>query len=125
MRNFGKAAGGGRRHASREAMPMPAEVTVVKKRQTAVLVDLSGTGARLSGPDLPEEGEIVSLTVDCVRAFGTVAWVRDGACGVQFDAPLLPFEVKRLQREITNATITYGGIEDKVSVEDWVARLAS
>lgn len=124
MRSFGRAVGGGRRHASREAMPMPAEVTVVKKRQAAALVDLSSTGARLSGPDLPVEDEIVSLTVDCVRAFGRVAWVREGQCGVQFDSPLLPFEVKRLQRETSGATITYRGVEQKMSVDAWVAGLA-
>jgi hypothetical protein len=124
MRTFGKAAGGGRRQASRDAMPMPAEVTIVKKRRTAALVDLSSTGARLRGFDLPGEGEIVSLTLDCVRAFGSVAWVREGECGVEFEAPLLPFEVKRLQRANGDATLSYRGVEQKMCIDDWVASLA-
>lgn len=120
MRIFGKAIGGGRRQSSREAMPMPALVNSVRKSQVVVLGNLSATGARFRGSDLPGEGERVSLIVDCVRAVGTVAWARDGECGVEFDSALLPFEAERLRRQFTTATVTYRSVDERLALDELI-----
>lgn len=110
MRSFGKAIGGGRRRASRDPLPMAAMVHKVEKRQIAVLVDFSSTGARLRGTGLPPEGEQVEVNIDTVRTRGIVAWAHEGLCGVAFDPPLPHFEVDRLHRELaTIATIGFAG----------------
>jgi hypothetical protein len=110
MRTVGKALGGGRRRASREPLPMAAMVSKVERRQVAVLVDFSTTGARLRGTALPPQGEKVEVDIDTVKARGTVAWADQGLCGVAFDAPLPRFEVERLKRELASiATIAFSG----------------
>lgn len=110
MRTFGRALGGGRRRALREALPMAAVVNKVERRQVAMLVDFSSTGARLRGTALPPAGEAVEVNIDTVKARGNVAWAGDGLCGVAFDAPLPRFEVERLKRELaTVATIAFSG----------------
>ena len=124
MRSFGKAVGGGRRGASREPLPMAAVVSRVEPRQSAVLIDLSTTGARLRGSGLPPMGEAVSVTIDGMRAVGTVAWSDHELCGVAFDAPLAKFEVERLKRDATAASLGYGGVEGKLALDDWISGLA-
>ena len=125
MRSFGKALGGGRRRASREPLPVPAVVSKVEQRQVAMLVDFSSTGARLRGTALPPAGQAVEVTIDTVRAFGTVAWGEPGLCGVSFDAPLPRFEVERLRRDLAAvATLTFSTLEEKLSAEDWVNGVA-
>ena len=115
---FGKAIGGGRRRASREPLPVPAVLSRIEQRQLAVLVDFSSTGARLQGPQLPPVGEPVSLLIDCVRTYGTVAWTDDDLCGVAFDAPLARFEFDRLQRGAKTAMLSFGSVETKIEVQD-------
>ena len=121
---FGKAIGGGRRRVAREPLPVPAVVSRIEQRQVAALVDFSSTGARLQGSQLPPVGEPVSLLIDCVRAFGTVAWAEKDLCGVAFDAPLARFEVDRLRRDAKDATLSFGRVEEKLAVQDWMNGLA-
>ena len=118
MHRFGKSKGGGRRRAPREALPMPAVLSTIRTNRLAVLVDLSATGAKLGGPGLPAAGEALSLKIDCVRAFGIVAWSEDGHCGVQFDPPLPSFEVDRLRRDMSSATLTYS-LDERIAMDEW------
>lgn len=125
---FGKAVGGGRRGATREPLPLAAVVSRAEPRQSAVLVDLSSSGARLRGSGLPPVGEAVSVNVDGMHALGFVAWAEDDLCGVAFDAPLSRFEIDRLRRDaaraaVATATLGFGGMEEKLSVEDWISGL--
>lgn len=124
MTAFGKCGGGGRRRASREELPLAAVVGTTKENRVMVLVDLSTTGARLRGPALPHAGEALTLKIDCVRAFGLVAWSEHGECGVEFDAPILPFEVDRLRCEAKLATLTCGSVEQRMALDDWVTGMA-
>jgi hypothetical protein len=121
---FGKSGGGGRRQASRETLRMPALVSTVELTRMAVLADVSATGARLRGSGLPSAGESVSLRMDCVRAFGIVAWSEAGQCGVEFDPPLPEFEVERLRREVKVATLTSAGLEATLALQDWSSGFA-
>jgi hypothetical protein len=123
MRKFGKSRGGGRRRAPREALPMPAVVSTIRTNRLAVLVDVSATGAKLGGSGLPNPGEALSLKIDCVRTFGIVAWSEDGHCGVEFDPPLPSFEVDRLRRNMTNATLTYS-LDERIAMDDWAGGVA-
>lgn len=121
---FGRSSGGGRRRASRKTLPMPALVSTVQQTRMAVLVDLSATGARLRGSGLPRPEDAVSLRMDCVRAFGIVAWSEAGECGVAFDPPLPDFEVERLRREVKVATLTSDGLEETLALQDWSSGVA-
>jgi hypothetical protein len=119
MHQFGKCGGGGRRRARREDLPMPALVSTISDNRVLALVNLSSTGARLRGSKLPPKGEAMSLKIDYVRAFGVVAWSRNGECGVEFDSPIQSFEVRRLRGEVKSATLSGGGVEQQLALEDW------
>jgi hypothetical protein len=116
---FGKRFGGGRRVAAREKLPLPAVVSTIENSIVAELVDLSSTGARLRGEDLPTAGTLLCLMLDCVRAFGCVAWSTDDECGVSFEEPLANFELSRLRREVTLASLVWRNVDERLAARDW------
>ena len=117
MSAFGKRQGGGRRAAPRENLPLIAVFTTRTRSHAARLVDLSATGARLKGDDLPPPDEDLILAVENVSAYGVVKWRRLGFCGIEFDAPLPPLAVHSLER----AVLTARGLppEIKAAMDDW------
>jgi hypothetical protein len=118
MSAFGKSKGGGRRSASRATAPLVAIITTLQGSHSAVLVDLSATGARLQGPRLPGRGEELFVTVDDVVGFGAVAWSRGNERGVAFDPPLAPSEEQRLRSKIKE---TVGLPPDmRAAFDNWV-----
>jgi hypothetical protein len=119
MRIFGKKIGGGRRAASREKFPLPAVLSTVENSALAELVDLSMTGARLKGAHLPSPGAAVSLRLDCVHVFGTVAWLQEEECGISFDVPLANFEFARLRREVAVASVVWSSVDERIAARDW------
>ena len=103
MNNFGKQQGGGRRSAARSTAPLMAMLTTLSGSRSAVLSDVSSTGARFRASDLPEMGEELQMRIDRVQAFGTVVWSEHGECGVVFDAPLHPSEEGALRQTLSAA----------------------
>lgn len=122
MGSFGKCKGGGRRSAPRRAAPLIAVLTTLTGSHDAQLIDISRTGARLSGNDLPNEGDELIVTVGGVRAFGCVAWQHDGECGIAFDGPLPAMDVERVRHDAANG----GGLtpDQRAAFEDWTLGLA-
>jgi len=119
MQAFGKCEGGGRRTAGRAAASLVAVITTSTQSWPVSLVDLSCSGARLRGRDLPAPGDYISLSIDSIRAFGTVAWSECGECGLDFDAPLMPFEVERLAQRGSAAGRIHLSLEERVALEEW------
>ena len=118
MNAFGKCAGGGRRAAPREVAPLMAVYTTVTKTHSALLVDVSCSGARLRTPDLPGEGDELFITIGKVKAFGTVAWVRSDQFAMAFDEPLAADELQTLRQ---NVRTSFGFSPDvKAAIDDWV-----
>jgi PilZ domain len=93
MQKFGKKEGGGRRRAAREEAPLTAVITTLTCSHSALVVDVSCTGARLRGDELPSKGQEMILSVEKLRTFGIVVWSRRGECGVRFDPPLEPLDI--------------------------------
>lgn len=88
MSAFGKRVGGGRRSSARASAPLMAVLTTLVGSRSAVLADVSSTGARVRGPDLPCMGEELVINIERVQAFGEVVWSDSGECGIVFDPPL-------------------------------------
>lgn len=120
MRAFGKSNGGGRRGAARGLAPLPAVFMTIGRSAKAAVIDISCTGVRLRGRDLPSRGEEMELKVEEVRVFGIVAWAEDGECGIAFDAPLMPFEVDRLRRKAGVPRLATLSVEDRIALESWL-----
>ncbi|WP_246167383.1 PilZ domain-containing protein [Sphingomonas piscis] len=67
--------------------------------RTVELGDVSATGARLHGQDLPKVGDELFLRIRKVETFGRVVW-REGDCaGVAFDEPLTASELNVVRSE--------------------------
>ena len=120
--SFGKSNGGGRRFARREMAPVLVSYSTLTGNCSAVLVDVSRTGARLSGDNLPAAGEELVVTMDRLRSFATVAWSGDGQCGLAFDMPLPPEEIHRLKQSVAAAAAW--APEVRAAYEDWRAGAA-
>lgn len=99
MGAFGKAVGGGRRSAPRQKGSQAASLSTLSRIHHGRLVDLSPSGARISGSDLPESGQDAWLRIGTYKLFGSVRWVGETECGVEFLEPLSPLDVRRLLAE--------------------------
>ncbi len=82
---------------------MVAVVRTLSKTHSAILIDISRTGARLRGDRLPDEGQELILSVENLRSFGSVAWKRHGECGVAFDESLPALEVEVIRHKASAA----------------------
>jgi hypothetical protein len=97
MRKFGASQAMGRRSVPRTQAPTIAVLSVDAAHYHATIVDISRTGARLCGDDLPVVGDQVTFGADKVNAVGAVVWRDLGACAVEFDTPIAISEVQRLR----------------------------
>lgn len=122
MSVFGKCVGGGRRSAARMDVPLVAVVTTLHESRSAIVVDVSATGAKLRGTNLPKSAEDLFLTVEGIVVFGTVAWEENDERGVAFDAPLAPRDEALLKRKVDEAR----GLppELKAAFDDWAVGFA-
>lgn len=124
MKTFGRRSGGGRRKSARVAAPLPALVETLTSAETAVLVDVSHTGARLRGARLPDVGEELLLTAERVQALGTVAWSEDDERGVQFEEPISRHQLAVLRHDGTVACFSKITPEERIALRDWNTGLA-
>lgn len=116
---FGKSQGGGRRRSARSDAALLVGLSTLADDFRASIVNLSHTGARFSGPDLPNEGEDLMIRASRVQAFGRVIWKQANECGVAFDTPLDEDDVAAL-REAANLPSGIGlSAEEKAALEDW------
>ena len=122
MSTFGKRKGGGRRSAARLSAPLIAVVTTFSTTRSAILVDVSATGAKLRGRNLPGLSEELFVTIDGTMAFATVAWEDGEECGVAFDSPLKPADELRLRKKVAQASCLPP--EFRHAFEDWTQGLA-
>ena len=96
MPNFGRRIDGptGRRRARREDVVLAGSAITRAASRAVVVTDVSPTGAKLIGRQLPAEGADVLLTVGGVELFGEIAWLRHDECGIAFE--------EQLEREVTD-----------------------
>ena len=122
MGTFGKCKGGGRRLAGRTAAPLIAVVTTLKESHSAILKDVSATGARVCGRGLPPVGAELFLTIEQVVAFGKVVRAEDNERGIAFDEPLSALDEQFLQQKVADAR----GLppEIRAALDDWSLGLA-
>jgi hypothetical protein len=125
MGAFGKCGGGGRRSAARSRAPLIVVLTTVTKSYSAVLVDISSTGARVRGDMLPARGEDVIFRVGRVQMFGSIVWRDRIGCGIMFDEAINAVEVKQVMREAIVAQKWGLTPEQGAALEDWESGFAN
>ncbi len=122
MKIFGKSHGGGRRSAPREKAPLFALFSTITRSHRAIVVDISATGARLRGTDLPGTGDLLEVSIDGLRAFASIIWSDGRQCGIAFESPLTSAEVERLRQKVT----AVAGLSPqlKAALDDWMTGFA-
>ena len=122
MSVFGKCQGGGRRGAPRGNYPCIIVYRTLLRSDSAVLIDVSSTGARLRGERLPGQGEDLVVNIEGNSTFATVAWSDDGQCGLTFDAPLPAAVLAAIEKKVTRAR----GLPPQMiaALDDWQGGIA-
>ena len=97
MRSFGVSQARGRRSVPRAHAPLTVQISTRAGDCPTALVDISRTGARLSGESLPRMGEQVVLKAEKIQAAAVIVWCEAGSCAIEFDTPIAVSEVKMLR----------------------------
>lgn len=97
MRTLGTCIVRGRRSVPRVQTPLMAKLYTPVANHSAILTDLSRTGARLRGETLPGLGKQLIFQAAKVRVAGEVAWVSGDERGVEFDTPIAADEVNHIR----------------------------
>ncbi len=118
---FGKRLDGvgGRRIAAREPVLLPVRITTVSASVGADVINISCTGAKLRGSNLPDEGADLLVRVGPVDVLATVVWRCGEVCGVTFDGEIGEADVAQLRRETRWASVTKLSPEERLAAEDW------
>ena len=101
MSNFGKRIDGpsGRRRNRREPVVLAASAMAPGTSRSVIVTDVSPTGAKLQGRELPGAGANVLVTVGEMELFASVAWTRFNECGITFEAQLSDEVMDHLKAE--------------------------
>lgn len=126
MPMFGKRIDGvdGRRSAVREPMLLSAAILTLNRSFSAIVVNVSATGARLRGCGDVGQGDDLWIKVGVVDVLATVAWADEGLCGVTFDVALNDADLDHLRREAKNTLVTRLTPEERIAALDWIAGMA-
>ena len=118
---FGKRVDeiGGHRRAVRDVVMRRASIITTVKSRSVDLIDLSLTGAKLRGDDLPPEGQEVLLRLGSLEAFGAIVWSDDAQCGVSFDVPLTQNVLDWVARERGPSSLLDLSPDELLGAEDW------
>lgn len=123
---FGKRIDGvgGHRIAPREPVLLPVWISTVSASWTVDVVNVSRTGAKLRGHELPAKGTDLLVRVGPIDVLATVVWHCSDACGVTFDQPVSEADVAQLRRENRWASVTKLSPEERLAAEDWLTGFA-
>ncbi len=92
--SFGKL---GNRGMARLEMAVEGGLVLPERRAQCRVENVSRTGCRLQMTDLPRVGSTVLIRIERVEALGTVAWIRNGRCGIKFSSPIPVESLSRLR----------------------------
>lgn len=114
----------GRRSEPRAYLVLPASTEALSGHRQVTLLDVSRTGARLQGRNLPEVGKEIVLKCGGVEAFGCVAWAVSERCGLHFEEPIGGRDLvalRALATQTDEAQMTYA---ERQAAADWASGLA-
>lgn len=77
-----------RRAAARRAIFVAGSAVTIHGSRSVVVENLSASGARVRGRNLPKKGKQILIWMEGLDVLGSVAWARSDECGVRFDVSL-------------------------------------
>lgn len=86
---------------------------------------MSGTGLRLSGPNLPAAAQDVELRLGPLSAFGTTVWASAGECGIAFDVPLSELDLVLIKEKAApQAPNEQLALDEQIALEHWATGIS-
>lgn len=95
-----------RRAARRKRMMLVAKLATPTATYDVIIRDVSATGARVEGRDLPGAGRTVRLTRGTFAAYGRLVWINGSSGGLEWDEPFDEDELIEALRGIPAAPCT-------------------
>jgi hypothetical protein len=86
-----------RRRSKRDKLAIAMSLYSIAQSRVVSMVDVSQSGARIAGHNLPQAGKDVLLKIDDVELFGTIVRVSESEAAMKFDRPIGPGELERLR----------------------------
>lgn len=83
----------------REQVMLAGSALAPTRSRTIIVCDLSPSGARLAGRDLPPAGDDVLIKVGSSDMLARVAWQTADHAGVEFEEPLADATIVAMKRE--------------------------
>ncbi|WAT17872.1 PilZ domain-containing protein [Aurantiacibacter sp. MUD11] len=127
MSGFGRkriGRSGNQRACERADVALPANLHTSVHRHPVDLTDVSATGAQVISERVPALGSFVQLQVRGSTVFGTVAWARQGSCGIEFDKALDPATVEMFRTADRKAARLGLSPDDLRALDHWGGNLA-
>ena len=115
---------GGHRRAVRDDAMIRVAMMTLTETVGVDLLDLSTSGARLRGRDLPPPGEEVIVLLGRLEAFGSVVWRDEDQCGILFDVPLSESAQSVVESERGPSSLATISRDDILAASDWHNGLA-
>jgi hypothetical protein len=86
-----------RRAVPRAEMALDASIFAGDLQYSTTVIDVSRTGVRVVGRNLPQEDQGVTIQVGDLRTPGLVVWSDGHVCAIEFDIPIAAVEVQQLR----------------------------
>jgi hypothetical protein len=90
-----------RRKSKRDELGIQVSLHSITQSRVVLLLDVSTTGARIRGNELPGVGKDVLLKIAGVELFGTVVRTSGRDSAMAFDRPIGPADLEKLQSVMT------------------------
>lgn len=104
----------------REPAALAAAILTLERSYSATVIDVSATGAQLRACGDVAVGQDLWVKVGIIDTLATVAWEKEGLCGVTFDTPLQKEDLDHLRREAKNTLVTWLTSEERAAAAGWL-----
>jgi hypothetical protein len=93
-----------RRRAKRDKLGISISLYSTTQSRVVAMVDVSHSGARVAGRDLPRAGKDVLLKIADVELFGSIVRATEKEAAMRFDRPIGPKELESLRAILEEQT---------------------
>jgi len=108
-----------RRRSPRASILLSASVVTMAAYRYFDLINLSATGAKLRGAEMPEVGKTALFRLDPFQALCKVVWVRDELCGIRFEELLSPRLLAHFRKAGDTAQLGMLTPAEQQAKEEW------
>jgi hypothetical protein len=96
-----------RRRAARRPVFVAGSAVTIHGSKSVVVENVSSTGAKIRGRDLPGRGKQILIWMEGLDVLGSVAWTKSDECGVRFDVSLDADALTCLEQEAVGTIFAF------------------